>query len=126
MTPVFMGFMDTLYVQGGGSYTLKTVAPSTTRYDTITEGRAAVSMLMTSATGSTFAAVSILDPDKTYIADNSLASTVDTLSIEQRNNGWIKVYPSGFQKDSYITKGEVWKMGAQWRFGETVDASPYV
>lgn len=125
MTPIVMGEFDTLQVMGGSSYPLDKVAPAMTRYDTITEGRDASSMLITGTGSAKFAALAYLEPRSTLLQNNPMASDPSPHRIEQRNNGWIKVYPSGFTKGSTVPSGTVWEMSAQWRFGETADPARY-
>lgn len=124
MTPVQMGHVDTLHVQGGGTYALDTTAPAATYYTDVTEGDQAESMLLTGP-GTTFVAVSFLDPDKTLLRGHPRAGTDTQMRVESRNTGWLKIYPSGFDKGSYIVKGTTWRTGAQWRFGEAVDPAQY-
>ena len=127
MTPVAAGTFDELRVLGGGSYSIPTTPPASTQYVNITEKHQGTSALFTSASApGAFVAMSILDPDATYQRGNPQEETGDAaLRLELRANGLVKLYPQTYASGAIIPAGEVWRIGAQWRYGETENPGQY-
>ena len=127
MTPVAAGTFDQLTVLDGGAYAIPTTPPSSTQYLEIDERHDGVSALFTSTTEpSAFVACAILDPDATYRRGDPMEETGATsLRLELRANGLVKLYPVAFASGSVIPAGTVWRIGAQWRYGETTNPLQY-
>ena len=125
MTPVQVGLVDRMHVLGGASYPIDTTPPAATRYDTVGEGKNISSALFTGP-GSEFVAVAFLDPAATLLRDHPLSETSTPVRIENRSGGGlVKLYPSGFDTAVTVPAGTVWRMGAQWRYGEAENAAQY-
>ena len=127
MTPVAAGTFDQMRVLGGGSYAVPTTPPASTQYGNITEKHGGTSVLFTSTSApSAFVASTILDPDATLRRGDPTEETGDNaLRLELRSNGLVKLYPVAFQSGSVIPAGTVWRIGAQWRYGETSSPGQY-
>lgn len=127
MTPVGAGTFDQIHVLNGASYPVATAAPDVTSYTQIAEKHEAESFLFTSTSSpNRFVAMSLLDPDQTLAIGHAMEETgTRALQLEERDTGLIKLYPTVFAPGSTIPKGTVWRFGAQWRYGETVNPGQY-
>lgn len=129
MTPVDTATFGNMNILGGTAYQVKTVPPAATEYLTIAEGHASKSALFTSSTKpDAFVAVTYLDPAATFKRGDSMEETGSlALRLEQRSGaGLTKLYPTVFTPGSVIPAGTVWRPSAQWRYGETANASQYI
>ena len=127
MTPVATGTFDQMHILDGSTYSVPTTAPAVTEYITITEGHEGTSALFTSTSKpNAFVAMALLDPDSTLRrGDPQEETSASALNLELRSNGYVKLYPQSYAPGSVIPKGTVWRIGAQWRYGETQDPGQY-
>ncbi len=128
MTPVAAGTFDQLHILDGSTYTVATTPPATTQYVPITERHAGVSALFTStSTPTAFVAMALLDPDATLArgGDAQEDTTETALRLELRSNGLVKLYPQARVIGSVVPAGTVWRVGAQWRYGQATNPGQY-
>lgn len=127
MTPVAAGTFDQLHILDGATYPVLTTPPTSTQYVDITEGHAATSALFTSTSApDAFVASTILDPDAALARGDAQEETsAFALRLEERSNGLVKLYPQTFASGSVVPAGTVWRIGAQWRYGETTNPGQY-
>ena len=127
MTPVAAGTFDQLHILDGATYPVLTTPPASTQYVDIAEGHAATSALFTSTSApNAFVATAVLDADASYRRGEPMENTSATsMRLEERSNGLVKLYPSPWINGSAIPAGTVWRIGAQWRYGETENPGQY-
>src|SRR5699024_2867542 len=124
MTPVDFDVVDQFTTGKGETLVLADTVPSATFYTDVVEGEDFTTEVFTGDTA--FAAVAFLHPRSTWAKDLPTPDSDIPLRVETRSSGMFKLYPTPFSRGTKIHAGTVWRLGAQWRYGETANPEQYV
>lgn len=118
MTVVKIPRVDTFTTATGASYSLPKQPPAQTNYQVVDEGRGFTSGLFTGP-DDVFVAAAFINPERTWMEGYPNVETSEPLKLEFRNSGQIKLYPTVFKSGEIVPAGTTWRMGGQWRYGQT-------